>query len=1029
MIEQELFKKHFLGRDGFVWWVGQIADAKMWKTNQPGRRTLSNSDHKGFAERYRVRIMGYHTADSKALPDNDLPWATVMYPVTAGSGGATASESTQLRQGSFVFGFFMDGEDGQVPVIMGVLGYNEYTAVMRNVPPVPFLPFDGYEKLDRRAQYAIKEKKEKVPGTQVKSPGTTGGGAPEKTLTPGEPLPKPTPAGNTQDPQPKIVNSGNNQNQAFCIAQDPSMKKDGEIPTPEAKLRRDGPNQIKGLQIDIRNLVQKIELITRDLSKFGTEQKGLINKYSEKIQKAMDEATKFVSEKVKWIVKELRKNTVERVNNAVKDTFYLFFPNERPKVKKAKDKAMSKISCVFDKVVKGLFGLVGKFLGSLVSKIVNVAACVIENFVGGLVGKIAGFLSGALDNILKPLNSLLGIVSSIGAIGSSLGGFKGFKIDAVANIFESVKSLRGFFSCETKPASQVTDQWSVWGGAGDNGESLAKLKSVFDKAKAVGSQAVDAANQVTGVVGQVTGAVGQVTGVVGQVTGAVGQVTSLGDSIGSALKSLDFSDLFQDTCNVGAILCGPPTVSFFGGGGIGAAANAVVSASGDILGVDIVNPGSGYVDTPFISFNDACGKGRGAVAKVVLNNFNKGGTGVGLGLDSTLINVPLQNNFWSGDQNLSLFDQSSNPIDLDPTVGTGGDTAAGAAGAGTGGTASGGANNDNVIGVPIEISLVSPGTEYEFSSNVSTSGGSGNGLTVNIETDDNIDLNDDDAEDIGGSVVSISIYDPGTGYKVGDVITIDGGLGGTFRVDKVEGPASSVSANSQIPSAGGIAKVIIIDSGAGYLPAPDGDSGGEGRIWKTKDQTEVRRSTLDYDRPYDPGQIINLNPGDTVTLPVGSSETISDTNGNVIEIIPGGFAYTVLNSGTITAPVGIQTSITSEFPTLSNGQYPVVLELEEVYVKSSGFDYSPEDKIVMEPNLGAVLEPIFNSVGALLGVNIVKGAEGFTEMPEIFIETETGYNAEMVPIFKVNRVGDNMDNLDPALGEKVISVINCVGKF
>jgi hypothetical protein len=993
MIEQELFKKHFLGRDGFVWWVGQIADAKMWKTNQPGKRTLTNADHKGFAERYRVRIMGYHTADPKALTDNDLPWATIMYPVTAGSGGATASESAQLRQGTFVFGFFMDGEDGQVPVIMGVLGYNEYTTVMRNVPPVPFLPFDGYEKLDRRSQQAIKEKKEKVQATQVKPPGRT-----------------------PVDPQPTIQQSTVGQNQSNHSAQEESQKKEGNIPTPEAKPRRDGPNQIKGLQIDIRNLVQKVELITRDLSKFGTEQKGLINKYSEKIQKAMDEATKFVSEKVKWIVKELRKNTVERVNNAVKDTYYFFFPNERPKVKAAQDKALNKISCVFDKVVKGLFGLVGKFLGSLVSKIVNVAACVIENFVGGLVGKIAGFLSGALDNILKPLNSLLGLVSSIGAVGNSLKGFSGFKIDAVANIFESVKSLRGFFSCETKPVSQVTDQWSIWQGAGDNGESLAKLKSVFNKAKSVGSQAVSAVNQVT----------------------------SLGDSIGSSLKSLDFSDLFEDTCNVGAILCGPPKVSFFGGGGFGAAANAIVSASGDIIGVDMISPGSGYIDAPFVSFSDPCGKGRGAVGKVVLNNFNKGGSGTGLGLDSTLINLANQNNFWSGDENLALFDQISNSTNLDPNSSAGG-TGTDGTGTGTGGTGTGGTggtgtegtgtgtggtgtpNNDNIIGVPIEISLGSSGIDYENSSNVSTIGGSGTGLTVNIETEDDINLDEDDA--IGGAIVSISIYDPGVDYKVGDIVSIEGGSGGTFRIDKVEGPASGIAVNSQSPSAGGISRVIIIDPGTGYLPAPDGDTGGEGRIWKTKDQTEVRRSTLDYDRPYDPGQTINLNPGDTVNLPIGSSETISDVNGNILEVIPGGSPYTVSNSGTITAPVGIQTSIIPESPTLSNGQYPVILELEEVYVKNSGFEYSPEDKIVMEPNLGAILEPIFNDVGALLGVNIVRGAEGFTEMPEIFIETETGYNAELVPVFKVNRVGDNIDVMSPSLGEKVISVIDCVGKF
>ena len=55
--------------------------------------------------------------------------STVMYPVTAG-GGTGSSLNYNLRQGMFVFGFFMDGEDGQQPVIMGVVGTNSYTAVM-----------------------------------------------------------------------------------------------------------------------------------------------------------------------------------------------------------------------------------------------------------------------------------------------------------------------------------------------------------------------------------------------------------------------------------------------------------------------------------------------------------------------------------------------------------------------------------------------------------------------------------------------------------------------------------------------------------------------------------------------------------------------------------------------------------------------------------------------------------------------------------------------------------------------------------
>jgi hypothetical protein len=32
MIEQGLFKRHFVGRDGFIWWIGQIANDS-WTQN------------------------------------------------------------------------------------------------------------------------------------------------------------------------------------------------------------------------------------------------------------------------------------------------------------------------------------------------------------------------------------------------------------------------------------------------------------------------------------------------------------------------------------------------------------------------------------------------------------------------------------------------------------------------------------------------------------------------------------------------------------------------------------------------------------------------------------------------------------------------------------------------------------------------------------------------------------------------------------------------------------------------------------
>ena len=170
MIEQGLFKRHFVGRDGFIWWIGQVVSEEKWSGNLPGYRTSTTSDHKGFGERYKVRIMGYHTANKKELTDEQLPWASVMYPVTAGSGGAGTWSSASLRQGSFVFGFFLDGEDAQQPVIMGVIGFNEYTALSKkDNDDIAFFPFSGYTLNDTIARYSLTTTKENPNGTQVDS--------------------------------------------------------------------------------------------------------------------------------------------------------------------------------------------------------------------------------------------------------------------------------------------------------------------------------------------------------------------------------------------------------------------------------------------------------------------------------------------------------------------------------------------------------------------------------------------------------------------------------------------------------------------------------------------------------------------------------------------------------------------------------------------------------------------------------------------------------------------------------------------
>ena len=118
-----LFNPGFLG-SSFLWWVGQIADDATWRDNiLPGPHKDTKKPD-GWGRRYKVRIIGLHDQGEESIDSDQLPWAQIMYPVTGGGGQTSASHTSNLRQGMMVFGFFLDGQDQQIPVIMGVLGHN-----------------------------------------------------------------------------------------------------------------------------------------------------------------------------------------------------------------------------------------------------------------------------------------------------------------------------------------------------------------------------------------------------------------------------------------------------------------------------------------------------------------------------------------------------------------------------------------------------------------------------------------------------------------------------------------------------------------------------------------------------------------------------------------------------------------------------------------------------------------------------------------------------------------------------------------
>ena len=74
----------------------------------------------------------------------------------------------------------------------------------------------------------------------------------------------------------------------------------------------------------------------------------------------------------------------------------------------------------------------------------------------------------------------------------------------------------------------------------------------------------------------------------------------------------------SDPCLTGDQPCGPPTLKFFGGGGVGASANPVVDVNGNLIAVDLVSGGFGYKIPPQVQVIDPCNNGSGAVLQSIL---------------------------------------------------------------------------------------------------------------------------------------------------------------------------------------------------------------------------------------------------------------------------------------------------------------------------------------------------------------------------------------------------------------------------
>ena len=107
-----------------------------------------------------------------------------------------------------------------------------------------------------------------------------------------------------------------------------------------------------------------------------------------------------------------------------------------------------------------------------------------------------------------------------------------------------------------------------------------------------------------------------------------------------------------------------------------------------------------------------------------------------------------------------------------------------------------------------------------------------------------------------------------------------------------------------------------------------------------------------------------------------------------------------------------------------DGSISYVTSLSDIIVENAGFGYNDTDTITIDGGAEAELN-IVN--GRIAGVNITNRGFGFTSLPELTINSDTGAIARLSPVLEFTRV-DDAEQLAEISQDAVVTVISCIEK-
>ena len=552
MIEESLLKSNFLGRDGFRWWVGQIPP----ENSQGGQINGA-----GWGNRFKVRIIGYHPYSYEELPDDELPWAQCLLPTTTGTGAGNNSTSVKVSPSDIVFGFFLDGDNAQIPVIMGCFGRTSQVPSSGKATS-PFVPFTGYTSKIKKPNGTLK-------------PDQSGEQNAESQKSPRHVSPEQAEAID-DDEIAYSKSTGDKIQLGNAVGNTTINKISTEVNNLLNKVKV--PSIFTNIPNEINRVVDKIQAITNGL--VGTMMNGLYKAIIPIFTKGLDLLYKAISAKIL----AASGNVAEAHLAGVAAQTALTRP--MAEVQKA-------LTCVASSVVNSLSGIIEDMLNSVIENVKNFVTCAADQFTGVLVNDIIGKIENGLGPVLGGIKAILDLVSD-------------FSVDKLLrNGVDAIKGLVGMFDCNQNKSkmSGLVEEWVIGRGpANVPGPSFDKILENANLTNALG---------ITDIVGGVNDIIGGVNDVIGGVSGAFSAINNLQNKIGN--------------CYTGnPLYVSAPTINIFGGGGSGSTAISLIGAisggTGSVIGAKVTDGGSGYRFPPFVEIIDNANQGYGAVARAIIKD-------------------------------------------------------------------------------------------------------------------------------------------------------------------------------------------------------------------------------------------------------------------------------------------------------------------------------------------------------------------------------------------------------------------------